>query len=187
MGLHFCLSLQFVVCNHPAGAQASYLPWRQRWSKLQPQRLFLIHLACWCLPNLFSQKIPSFRFYIKIFICQWFLPCPSGLLARNQVPRVPVWPPQAFLSKGSSHSMATNDFCYQRTHCPEQMWSQMTRHYFIYLLNLYLFGCAGSQLWHVGSSSLTEDWTCASCIVSANLSHWTTRKVPWSGIMMGTS
>ena len=75
MGLHFCLSLQFVVCNHPAGAQASCLPWRQRWSKLKPQRLFLTHLACWCLPNLFSQKIPSFRFYIKIFICQCGFSC----------------------------------------------------------------------------------------------------------------
>ena len=29
-----------------------------------------------------------------------------------------------------------------------------------------IFGCAGSHLWHVGSSSLTRDWTLAPCLGS---------------------
>ena len=31
--------------------------------------------------------------------------------------------------------------------------------FLIYFESIYLFGCAGSYLWHVGSSSLTRDWT----------------------------
>ena len=27
----------------------------------------------------------------------------------------------------------------------------------VFFFNIYLFGCAGSQLWHVGSTSLTQD------------------------------
>ena len=37
----------------------------------------------------------------------------------------------------------------------------------IFFLNIYLFGCTRSQLWHVGSSSLTRDGTQAVCIGSA--------------------
>ena len=32
-----------------------------------------------------------------------------------------------------------------------------------FLIFIYLFGHAGSWLWHVGSSSLTRDWTWAPC------------------------
>ena len=45
---------------------------------------------------------------------------------------------------------------------------------FLFLIFIYLFGCAWSQLWHVGSSSPTRDRTWAACIGS----HWTTKKVP---------
>ena len=37
------------------------------------------------------------------------------------------------------------------------------------------------QLWHVGSSSLTEEQTQAPCIKEQSLSHWTTREVPILG------
>ena len=44
-----------------------------------------------------------------------------------------------------------------------------------------IFSCGKqTQLWHVGSSSLTRNWTWAPCIES--LSHWTTREVPTSPI-----
>ena len=38
--------------------------------------------------------------------------------------------------------------------------------WFIYLLIYFLFGCDGSYLWHVGSSSLMRDQTRAPCIGS---------------------
>ena len=47
---------------------------------------------------------------------------------------------------------------------------------FFFFYVVYLFGCSGSQLQHVGSSSLTRDQTWAPCTQS--LSHWTTREVP---------
>ena len=34
---------------------------------------------------------------------------------------------------------------------------------FFFFLNIYLFGCARSSLWHVRSSSLTRDWTQVPC------------------------
>ena len=37
---------------------------------------------------------------------------------------------------------------------------------FCFLKIYYLFDCTGSKLWHVGSSSLTRDWTWAPCIGS---------------------
>ena len=49
--------------------------------------------------------------------------------------------------------------------------------FFFFNLN-YLFGCTGSQLQHVVSSSLTRDRTCASLLAAQSLSHWTTREVP---------
>ena len=57
----------------------------------------------------------------------------------------------------------------------------------IFVLNLknYLFGCAGifscsmwTQLWHVGSRSLTTDRTWFPSLEVQCLSHWTTREVP---------
>ena len=56
----------------------------------------------------FPRRSQALDFYIMIFISQSFFLGPSGLLARNQVPRIPAWPPQATLSKGSLHIMATN-------------------------------------------------------------------------------
>ena len=67
---------------------------------------------------------------------------------------------------------------------------------FFFFFNIYLFGCAGSQLWYAGSvscgmwtlscgmwesSSLTRDQTQTPCVGSVGmqgLSHWTTREVP---------
>ena len=44
-------------------------------------------------------------------------------------------------------------------------------------LNIYLLGCAGAPLWHMGSSSVTRDQTGAPALGAWSLSHWTTRKV----------
>ena len=65
---------------------------------------------------------------------------------------------------------------------------------FFFSIFIYLFGCTRSllhhggsfflsffffsQLQHVGSSSLTRDWTQAPALGVWNLSHWTTREVP---------
>ena len=38
---------------------------------------------------------------------------------------------------------------------------------YFFTIYLYLFGCAGSQLWQVGSSSQTRDQTQAPCIGSS--------------------
>ena len=43
--------------------------------------------------------------------------------------------------------------------------------------NVCLFGCSRSQLWHMGPSSSTRDWSWAPCIGSVSLSHWITREV----------
>ena len=47
-----------------------------------------------------------------------------------------------------------------------------------FILIFSLFGCTGFYLWHVGSSSLTKNWTWASALRAHDLSHWTTREVP---------
>ena len=48
-----------------------------------------------------------------------------------------------------------------------------------FCLNIYLLGCAGSSLQHVGSSSLTRDGTLGPPVSGVwSLSHWTTREVP---------
>ena len=44
---------------------------------------------------------------------------------------------------------------------------------FLTNIYLYLFGCAGSQLKHVGSSSMTRDQTGSPAIGAWSLSHWT--------------
>ena len=44
-------------------------------------------------------------------------------------------------------------------------------------LNIYLLGCAGASLWHMGSSSMTREQTGAPALGAWSLSHWTTRKV----------
>ena len=52
--------------------------------------------------------------------------------------------------------------------------------FLVYLAALSL-SCSMRDLqlqWHVGSSSLTRDWTWAPCIGSWSFSHWTTREVP---------
>ena len=43
-------------------------------------------------------------------------------------------------------------------------------------LHIYVFGCTGSSLWHVGSSPLTELW--APALGAQSLSHWTTGEIP---------
>ena len=43
---------------------------------------------------------------------------------------------------------------------------------------IYLFGCTGSTLRHVGPSSLTRDWTRPRGLGAWSLSHWTSREVP---------
>ena len=50
----------------------------------------------------------------------------------------------------------------------------------IILKNSYLFGCPGSQLWQVGSSSPTRVWTWAPCTALGawSPSHWMTREAP---------
>ena len=37
---------------------------------------------------------------------------------------------------------------------------------FFFFFTIYLFSCAGSLLWHVGSNSLTRNQTQAACIGS---------------------
>ena len=46
-----------------------------------------------------------------------------------------------------------------------------------FFFNVCLFGCSRSQLWHMGPSSSTRDWSWAPCIGSVTLSHWITREV----------
>ena len=43
-------------------------------------------------------------------------------------------------------------------------------------LHIYLFGCTGSSLWHVGSSPLTEPR--APALGAQSLRHWTTGEIP---------
>ena len=45
-------------------------------------------------------------------------------------------------------------------------------------LECRLSSCGAVAPRHVGSSSLTKDWTCVPCIGRWILNHWTTRKVP---------
>ena len=47
-----------------------------------------------------------------------------------------------------------------------------------FYLHIYLFGCCTSQLWYVGSSSLTKDRAWVPALGTWSLSHWTTREVP---------
>ena len=42
---------------------------------------------------------------------------------------------------------------------------------------VYSFGCTRSQLWHVGSRSLTRNQTWAPCNGSTESNHWITREV----------
>ena len=59
--------------------------------------------------------------------------------------------------------------------------------FFFFFFNsicFYLFGCAGSQLWHVGSSSLTWDGTRAPALRAQSLNLWTARDIP--GKIFGT-
>ena len=49
----------------------------------------------------------------------------------------------------------------------EYSWKNKRGHYFFF--NIYLFGCAGSLSWHVGSSSLTRDQTQAPCTGSTEV------------------
>jgi len=51
-------------------------------------------------------------------------------------------------------------------------------YHLLFFLSIYLFGCAGSYLWHVRSSFLTRDRTHAPCTGAQSLSHWTMREVP---------
>ena len=50
--------------------------------------------------------------------------------------------------------------------------------FFFFLFTCFLFGYAGSQLQHVGSSSLTRGQTRAPALGAWSLSLWTTREVP---------
>ena len=47
----------------------------------------------------------------------------------------------------------------------------------------YLFSCTISQLWHVGSSSLTRAGTLAPALGAWSVSHWMTREVPASSFI----
>ena len=63
---------------------------------------------------------------------------------------------------------------------------------FIFKILIYLFGHAGFQLWHVGSSSLTRDRTQAPCIGSADvqsqpLDHRGSPLIYFKGKKMGFS
>ena len=60
------------------------------------------------------------------------------------------------------------------------MWLQFSQYLLIFI---YLFGCTGSQLCHVGSSSLTRDQTLAPT-GARSLSHWTAREVLGASILM---
>ena len=57
--------------------------------------------------------------------------------------------------------------------------SQLSQHRFF---NIYLFGCTGSQLWHMGSSFLTREQTEASCFGSTGsqpVGHQGSPRVPY--------
>ena len=56
-----------------------------------------------------------------------------------------------------------------------------------FILIFSLFSCTGFYLWHVGSSSLTKNWTWAPALRAHDLSHWTSREVPdWRVLKQGS-
>lgn len=57
------------------------------------------------------------------------------------------------------------------------IWLSSNMSLIVYLF-IYLFGCAGSSLQHVGTSSPTRDQTGVPHLGVRSLSHWTTSQVP---------
>ena len=51
----------------------------------------------------------------------------------------------------------------------KRFWNNLIRNRNCYLFFKYLFFCTWSCLWHVGSSSMTRDWTWAPCIGRKNI------------------
>ena len=58
---------------------------------------------------------------------------------------------------------------------------------YVFFLNIYfyLFGCIESQLWHVGSSSLTRDQTQPPCIRSAESQPLDHQGIPFLCFLIG--